>query len=341
MSTIHRYIYKELARYLVMVLTSVAALYLVVDFFEKADQFVKAGLGMERAVAFFACNLPFIMEQIAPVGFLLAVLITFGLMGKNNEIVALKSSGVSAFYLIKKRNMDFAKISLKIGLVIALAGSLLQLITGHASAVGVAQNQPAKLAAFEGHYAESSPAALSLFGWVNESEEKVELSVSIPGFISWLISGDAQEPITGLKAFPPEDRPPVNLVFQSYHAMIAIGTLLIVLSVLGVIYWIMGRLFRTTWLLRLLVISVVFPQLGNQLGWISAEVGRQPWIVYGILRTEQGISKVVSAGEILTSLILFALIYMMLFALFIYLLDHKIKKGPEEELELQEGGARA
>jgi lipopolysaccharide export system permease protein len=101
MSTIHRYIYKELARYLVMVLTSVATLYLVVDFFEKADRFVKAGLGMGRALAFFACNLPFIMGQIAPVGFLLAVLITFGLMGKNNEIVALKSGGASAFYLMR------------------------------------------------------------------------------------------------------------------------------------------------------------------------------------------------------------------------------------------------
>jgi lipopolysaccharide export system permease protein len=101
MSTIHRYIYKELSRYLVMVLTCVAALYLVVDFFEKADRFVKAGLGMDRALAFFACYLPFIIGQIAPLGFLLAVLITFGLMGRNNEIVALKSSGISAFYLMR------------------------------------------------------------------------------------------------------------------------------------------------------------------------------------------------------------------------------------------------
>ena len=101
MRTIPRYIYKEMGRYLVMVLASMAVLYLVVDFFEKADRFVKAGLGMERALAFFACNLPFVMGQIAPLGFLLAVLITFGLMGKNNEIVALKSGGVSAFYLMR------------------------------------------------------------------------------------------------------------------------------------------------------------------------------------------------------------------------------------------------
>ncbi|MDJ0781165.1 MAG: LPS export ABC transporter permease LptG [Desulfosarcinaceae bacterium] len=101
MSTIHRYVYKELARYLVMVLVCVAVLYLVVDFFEKADRFVKAGLGMERVLTFFVCNLPSIMGQIAPLGFLLAVLITFGLMGKNNEIVALKSGGVSPYYLMR------------------------------------------------------------------------------------------------------------------------------------------------------------------------------------------------------------------------------------------------
>lgn len=101
MSTIHRYIYKEMGRYLGMVMASVAVLYLVVDFFEKADRFVKAGLGMDRTIAFFGYNLPFVMAQIAPVGFLLAVLIVFGLMGKNNEIVALKSGGVSAFYLMR------------------------------------------------------------------------------------------------------------------------------------------------------------------------------------------------------------------------------------------------
>ena len=101
MSTIHRYIYKDLARYLLMVLAVVAVLYLVVDFFEKADRFVKAGLGAGRTLAFFSYNLPFVMGQIAPVGFLLAVLITFGLMGRNNEIVALKSGGVSVFYLMR------------------------------------------------------------------------------------------------------------------------------------------------------------------------------------------------------------------------------------------------
>ena len=238
---------------------------------------------------------------------------------------------VSAFYLLKKRHTEFARASLKIGLIVALFASFLQLITGHSSAVGVAATQPAKLAAFEGHYAEIAPAALHLFGWVNERSERVGFSVAIPGMLSWLISGDTQKPVVGLKAFAPDDRPPVNFLFQTYHAMVAIGMTLIAISLLGALYWMRGRLIQTTWLLWVLVCAVGLPQLANQLGWLSAEVGRQPWIVYGLLRTRDGASKVVGAGETLASLILFASVYLLLFNLFIYLLDHKIKKGPADE----------
>jgi cytochrome d ubiquinol oxidase subunit I len=149
--------------------------------------------------------------------------------------------------------------------------------------------------------------------------------------LSWLISGDTQKPVVGLKAFAPDDRPPVNFVFQTYHAMVAIGMTLIAISLLGALYWMRGRLIQTTWLLWVLVCAVGLPQLANQLGWLSAEVGRQPWIVYGLLRTRDGASKVVGAGETLASLILFASVYLLLFNLFIYLLDHKIKKGPADE----------
>ena len=159
--------------------------------------------------------------------------------------------------------------------------------------MGVAQTQPAKLAAFEGHYPASAPAELHLFGWVNEREERVEFGVSLPGMLSWLVTGDTERPVTGLRAFPPEDRPPVNVVFQTYHAMVAIGMILIALALLGACYWIRGTLWQTRWLLWIYVFAVGLPQLANQLGWISAEVGRQPWIVYGLLRTRDGISKVV------------------------------------------------
>jgi cytochrome bd ubiquinol oxidase subunit I len=249
---------------------------------------------------------------------------------------------VSAFYLLKKRHKEFAKASITIGLIVALMASVLQLISGHSSAEGVAVNQPAKLAAFEGHYEISAPAPMHLFGWVNEREQRVEASLALPGMVSWLITGDTQKPITGLNAFKPEDRPPVNVVFQSYHLMVAIGFALIALSALGVLLRIKGSLFETRWLLQALVFAVVLPQMANQLGWFSAEVGRQPWIVYGLLRTKDGISRVVSSGQTLASLLLFGFIYLLLLALFIYLMDHKIKHGPvEEEMEVSEMGVRA
>jgi cytochrome d ubiquinol oxidase subunit I len=248
---------------------------------------------------------------------------------------------VSAYYLLKNRHRDFAKASIKIGLTVALLASVLQLVSGHDSAVEVAKYQPAKLAAYEGIYAESEPQApLHLFGWVNDKQERVEFGVAIPGMLSYLVYGDTSKPVTGLNAFKPEDRPPVNVVFQSYHAMVGIGMALIAISVLGVFFWWRGTLFDKRWFLRIAVAAVVLPELANQLGWLSAEVGRQPWIVYGLLRTKDAVSPVVSAGETLTSLILFTLVYILLFALFIYLLDHKIKQGPVEA-DLDGEGHRA
>lgn len=237
---------------------------------------------------------------------------------------------VAAYYLLKKRHHDFAKASMKIALVVAAAASLLQLVSGHESAVGVAGDQPAKMAAFEGHYPANEPAPLYLFGWVNEDLEKVQFGVAVPGLLSYMINGDWNEPVTGLGAFAPERRPPVNAVFQSYHAMVAIGFALIALSWLGLWLWWRRTLFDSRWTLRALVISVLGPQLANQLGWFSAEVGRQPYIVYNLLRTEEGISKSVTSGEVITSLIMFGAIYLLLFILFIYLLNEKIQHGPAE-----------
>ncbi len=242
---------------------------------------------------------------------------------------------VSAFYLLRKKHRDFAVGSMKIAIVVAVFASIMQLVTGHSSAATVAETQPAKLAAFEGHYPAHAPAGAYLFGWVDEENEEV-IGPVIPGLLSWLVYQDANEPVTGLRAFAPEDRPPVNAVFQSYHIMVGIGMLLILLSLLGVLGWWRGWLFEKRWLLFIFVFSVVLPQLGNQLGWFSAEVGRQPWIVYGLLRTEDALSKSVGAGEVLTSIILFGLIYLLLGALFIYLLNEKIQHGPED-LKVAEG----
>ncbi len=238
---------------------------------------------------------------------------------------------VSAYYLIKNKHIDFAKSSLKIALVFAFLASLFQLTTGHQSAVGVSENQPAKLAAFEAHFDSSQPAGMYLFGWVDEENQKVDYGINIPGMLSFLLYWDSSKPVIGLNEFSVNNHPPVNLVFQSYHFMVAIGMILILISVLGIFYWWQGNLFNKVWLLKIFVISVLLPQIANQLGWFSAEVGRQPWIVYGLMRTSEGLSKVVSADQTLFSLILFILIYALLFVLFIFLLDQKIKHGPETE----------
>jgi len=244
---------------------------------------------------------------------------------------------VSAYYLLKKKHEQFARVSMKIALLVAVTASLLQLVTGHSSADGVAANQPAKLAAFEGHFDKSAPADMYLLGWVDEEKEQVS-GIKIKGLLSYLVHWDTDRPITGLRAFPPEDRPPVNLVFQSYHLMITIGMGLIGLSLLGLLFWWRGKLFSSRWLLRLFVVAVLGPHLANQLGWLSAEVGRQPWIVHGMLRTSEAVSPRVSASEIWASLIMFGLVYLLLFAAFIYLLDHKIKHGPADETDAQQAG---
>lgn len=234
---------------------------------------------------------------------------------------------VSAFYLLKNKHQDFAKKSIKIALGLAMFASLFQLFTGHQSAIGISKNQPAKLAAFEGHYNTSS-APLYLFGWVDDSRQKVNFSIAIPGMLSYLVHGDSKTPTTGLNEFSSEDRPPVNLVFQTYHIMVSIGITLIFISVLSIFMLSKERLFKNKIMLKVLIASVLLPQAANQLGWVSAEVGRQPWIVYNLLRTKDAFSKSVSGNEVLFSLILFLLIYALLFLLFLFLLDRKIKHGP-------------
>jgi cytochrome d ubiquinol oxidase subunit I len=236
---------------------------------------------------------------------------------------------VSAWYLLKKRHEDFARASLRVGLIVGMAASLLQLVSGHGSAVGVARNQPAKLAAFEGLYTNTPYAPLTLWGWVDEKAEAVKGGVGIPGLLSYLVYKDTSKPVQGLSEFKPGDRPPVNLSFQFYHIMVAVGFGMIVVAGLGFLYFWHGSLFEKRWLLWLLALSVLGPQIANQAGWFAAEVGRQPWIVYGLLRTPEGLSAVVKADAVLTAIILFSLVYLLLFAVFLYLLNDKIQHGPD------------
>jgi len=235
---------------------------------------------------------------------------------------------VSAWYLLKKKHLDFARASLRVGLVVGLVASLLQLVSGHGSARGVARYQPAKLAAFEGLYETTTNAPLTLFGWVDEKKERV-IGPAIPGLLSFLAFSDTSKPVTGLREFKPEDRPPVSFSFQLFHLMVAIGFAMVGIAALGFLYFWRDSLFEKRWMLWLLVLSVLGPQLANQAGWFAAEVGRQPWIVYGLMRTPEGLSAVVKANTVLSSLILFTFIYLLLFAVFVYLLNDKIQHGPD------------
>jgi len=236
---------------------------------------------------------------------------------------------VSAYYILKKQHVDFAQASLRIALIVALLASLFQLFTGHFSADGVAENQPAKLAAMEGHFDSAKPGTLYIMGWVDEKNEKT-YGIGIPGFLSLLVHGDISQPLIGLDVFKPEDRPNINWVFQTYHIMVAIGILLIAISILSIFLHWRGNLSNNKIMLTVLIFSVLGPQISNQTGWFTAEMGRQPWIVYGLLRTSEALSKTVSAEHVLFSIILFTLIYGLLFVLFIFLLDRKIKQGPEQ-----------
>lgn len=240
---------------------------------------------------------------------------------------------VHAYYLLKGRYIEISKKAFKISLLVATIISLTQLVSGHSSADGVAVNQPAKLAAMEGHYEESSAADLYLFGWVDDESQKVT-GIGIPGGLSFLVHQDFEEPIQGLNAFPKDEIPTqVNAVFQFYHIMISIGMFLIGLTLYASYLWWRGKLFDKKWLLKIFAFSVLLPQIANQVGWFAAEMGRQPWVVYGHLKTSDAFSQEVSSNQILFSLILFLVVYAILFLLFLYSLNKKIKHGPYNEAE--------
>lgn len=243
--------------------------------------------------------------------------------------------GVSAYYLVKRRHVEFARTSLKLGLVAAAIFCLFQVGTGHMSAMGVCENQPAKMAACEGHYQEG-PADMYLVGWVDEKEERVRMGIKIPGLLGLFIYGDPTKAVTGLKNFKPEDRPPVNLVFQSYHIMIILCMAMIAVAWGGLFLWWRGRLWQSKWPLWIFVWSALAPPIANQTGWIAAEVGRQPYIVYphqieGVtyaLRTSAAFSPTLTTAQAFTSLALFIAVYTLLLAVFLFLLYDKIQKGP-------------
>ena len=272
---------------------------------------------------------------------------------------------ICAWYLLKRRHEEFARRSFTGALMLATLASLAALVSGHFQAKNVYEHQPAKLAAFEAHYT-TGKGDMSLFGIPDDERQTIDFNIAIPGGLSFLIHEDFDEPVLGLDSFRPEHRPAVLIPYVSYHAMIGLGMFFLGVTLLASFLLWRGKLFQTRWLMWVFVFSVLGAVAANQFGWASAEVGRQPWIVHPVLergvdgellrdaegflryetvqvqledgtplemvaglRTDEGVSEAVSAGQVLTSILLFGAVYVLLGVLWLFVLNKKIKTGPQ------------
>ncbi len=241
-------------------------------------------------------------------------------------------AGIAAWFLLKDRHREFARTTLRISIIVLVITALAELGLGHGHSVQVAKTQPEKMAAFEALYDTRAGAPLALFAIPDAKNQKNYLFIGIPKMLSFLIDFDFDATVQGLNDFPENERPPVFLPFMAYHIMIILGFLFIAITLIAVFLLWRGQLFTTRWMLWALLFSIPLPHLANQFGWIAAEVGRQPWAVYKVLRTSEAASVVVPAGQILFSLIMFILIYLLLFWVFIRVLKTIVRKGPDAAL---------
>ena len=236
---------------------------------------------------------------------------------------------ISAFYLLKSRHMDFARKSFITALVVAAVASIAMLASGDSQGRVVARHQPAKLAALEGLYeSTTSGAPMHLFGVPDSKARIIRYNIEIPGLLSFLVHRDSSKPVPGLDQFEP-DTPPVAIPFYSFHIMVGLGIYFIAITLYALWCRKRGTLFQKRWLLWIFVFSIFGPFAANELGWIAAEVGRQPWIVYNLLRTSEAVSRSLVPSQVGGSIVMFGVIYTLLFAVWIYLLNDKIQKGPE------------
>jgi cytochrome d ubiquinol oxidase subunit I len=237
---------------------------------------------------------------------------------------------ISAYYILKNKHVEPAKKMFKLALVLGLVMSLLAPAIGDINGKMVAREQPTKMAAFEALYETSEGGtALSLWGFPDDEAKVVRGEIAIPKLLSFLVHSDFNKPVAGLDQFPEEDHPPVALTYYSYHIMITLGMVFVLLTVLAAFFWWRGTLFEKRWLLWIFVFAVPLPFITNEVGWVAAEVGRQPWIVWGMLRTADAGSPTVSGAQVLGSIIMFSVIYFFMFVLWLYIMDMKIRKGPD------------
>lgn len=241
--------------------------------------------------------------------------------------------GISAWHLLRNNKPDFFKSSFRMGAVFGFVAIVLVLLTGDFHAVEVAKTQPAKLAAMESLWETTSGADMNLLTIPDPANERNAVeAVPIPKMLSWLAYHRADAEVKGLKDFPREDRPPVMPVFLSFRLMVGMGFFMTLLAILAVFVSWKGSFEKHPFLMRVLIYAIPIPYLANQLGWLVAEMGRQPWIVYGVLKTSDAVSASLAVGQVVGSLIGFTLLYGLLGFIDIYLLAKYARKGPEEDV---------
>ncbi len=249
---------------------------------------------------------------------------------------AFLMAGISAILIVKKKEVATAKKSLTVAVYFGLIVSLLEVFPfGHEHARQVAQTQPEKFAATQGLYTSQSAAPIAIFAVPFNNPPELKAHIKIPGLLSWMAFGDVNATIRGINEFPQDEIPPLWMTFVSYHNMVALGMYFIFVMSLAAYMIRKNTLWTNMKFLKVLFWSIPLPVLACQFGWAAAEVGRQPWIVYKLMRTSAAASITVSAGEILFSIILFGIIYILLFVLFMYYLMKEINHGPAP-LQLQE-----
>ena len=242
---------------------------------------------------------------------------------------AFFAAGVSAYYLLRNRHTAFASRTIRLALVLGFLLSAVMPLLGHWQALGVAKDQPIKMAAMEAVYQTGSHKPLSVLGIVDEGAQK-PIGLMIPDGLSFILGLSTNKVVIGLDSVPPADRPPVQVVFQSWHLMIAVGMLLILIMLAGLWLWWRKRLERSRWYLRLLQFAIPLPIVATTLGWMTAEIGRQPWVVQGQLRTTDAVSPTVSTNQVATTLAIFVVLYAVLFYFWLAVVRRIVRKGPDE-----------
>ena len=246
---------------------------------------------------------------------------------------------ISAYHLLRKNQPEFFRTSLRIGLTCALIASLLAAGTGHLQAQHVAKAQPMKLAVMESLWETANPAPYLLFASIDQNKQQNSLEISVPGALSLLVYGSLDGEIKGIKELqaqyaqqygPGNYVPDIFPVFWSYRIMIGAGMWLLALTAFAFFQLRRNRLEQNPWLLRAIFWSLPVPYLANSAGWIVTEMGRQPWIVFGLQRVEQAVSPNVSSGAVWTSLIGFTVLYGLLAVVGVHLLKKFARQGPEQ-----------